>query len=90
MLRTCTAVDATLISAPTSTKNAEGERDPEMKQTSAFIAKQEAARRPEGEAGTEPVKVSFGAEPKTAQGPKPTYGLSESGRSFRPSLRIVG
>jgi IS5 family transposase len=26
-------VDATLISAPSSTKNAEGERDPEMKQT---------------------------------------------------------
>jgi IS5 family transposase len=33
MLRTGTAVDATLISAPSSTKNAEGERDPEMKQT---------------------------------------------------------
>ena len=33
MLRTGTAVDATLISAPRSTKNAEGERDPEMKQT---------------------------------------------------------
>jgi IS5 family transposase len=32
-LRTGTAVDATLISAPSSTKNAEGERDPEMKQT---------------------------------------------------------
>jgi IS5 family transposase len=33
MLRTGTAVDATLISAPSSTKNAGGERDPEMKQT---------------------------------------------------------
>jgi IS5 family transposase len=33
MLRSGTAVDATLISAPSSTKNAEGERDPEMKQT---------------------------------------------------------
>ena len=33
MLRAGTAVDATLISAPSSTKNAEGERDPEMKQT---------------------------------------------------------
>ena len=33
MLRTGTAVDATLISAPSSTKNASGERDPEMKQT---------------------------------------------------------
>ena len=33
MLRTGTAVDATLISAPSSTKNAQGERDPEMKQT---------------------------------------------------------
>ena len=33
MLRTGTAVDATLIAAPSSTKNAEGERDPEMKQT---------------------------------------------------------
>ena len=33
MLRTGTAVDATLISAPSSTKNADGERDPEMKQT---------------------------------------------------------
>ena len=33
MMRTGTAVDATLISAPSSTKNAEGERDPEMKQT---------------------------------------------------------
>ena len=31
--RTGTAVDATLISAPSSTKNAEGERDLEMKQT---------------------------------------------------------
>ena len=33
MLRTGTAVDATLIAAPSSTKNAEGERDPEMHQT---------------------------------------------------------
>jgi IS5 family transposase len=33
LLRTGTAVDATLISAPSSTKNIEGERDPEMKQT---------------------------------------------------------
>ena len=33
MLRTGTAVDATLISAPSSTKNVEGQRDPEMKQT---------------------------------------------------------
>lgn len=33
MLRSGTAVDATLISAPSSTKNAEGERDPEMRQT---------------------------------------------------------
>ena len=33
MLRTGTAEDATLISAPSSTKNADGERDPEMKQT---------------------------------------------------------
>ena len=33
MLRTGTAVDATLIAAPSSTKNASGERDPEMKQT---------------------------------------------------------
>ncbi len=33
MLRSGTAVDATLISAPSSTKNAEGGRDPEMKQT---------------------------------------------------------
>src|SRR5690606_5472201 len=33
MLRTGTAVDATLISAPSSTKNADGKRDPEMKQT---------------------------------------------------------
>lgn len=32
MLRTGTAVDATLIAAPSSTKNAEGERDPEMHQ----------------------------------------------------------
>ena len=32
MLRTGTAVDATIISAPSSTKNLEGERDPEMKQ----------------------------------------------------------
>src|SRR2546423_954156 len=32
MMRTGTAVDATLISAPSSTKNSEGERDPEMKQ----------------------------------------------------------
>lgn len=33
MLRTGTAVDATLISAPSSTRNASGERDSEMKQT---------------------------------------------------------
>ncbi|MGC4077987.1 MAG: IS5 family transposase [Rubrivivax sp.] len=33
MLRTGTVMDATLIAAPSSTKNAEGERDPEMKQT---------------------------------------------------------
>jgi len=32
MLRTGTVVDATLISAPSSTKNAGGERDPEMHQ----------------------------------------------------------
>lgn len=33
MMRTGTAVDATLIAAPSSTKNADGERDPEMKPT---------------------------------------------------------
>ena len=33
LLKTGTAVDATLISAPTSTKNSSGERDPEMKQS---------------------------------------------------------
>jgi transposase, IS5 family len=33
MLRSGTAVDATLISAPSSTKNTSGERDPQMKQT---------------------------------------------------------
>jgi len=33
MLRSGTVVDATLISAPSSTKNASGERDPEMKQS---------------------------------------------------------
>jgi IS5 family transposase len=32
MLRTGTVVDATLIAAPSSTKNADGERDPEMHQ----------------------------------------------------------
>ena len=32
LLRTGTAVDATLIAAPSSTKNASGERDPEMRQ----------------------------------------------------------
>jgi IS5 family transposase len=31
LLRTGTAVDATLIAAPSSTKNADGERDPEMR-----------------------------------------------------------
>jgi transposase, IS5 family len=33
LMRTGTVVDATLISAPSSTKNDEGQRDPEMKQT---------------------------------------------------------
>ena len=33
MLRSGTVVDATLISAPSSTKNASGERDPEMRQS---------------------------------------------------------
>lgn len=33
LLKTGTAVDATLISAPSSTKHASGERDPEMHQT---------------------------------------------------------
>jgi IS5 family transposase len=33
MMKKGTVVDATLISAPSSTKNASGERDPEMKQT---------------------------------------------------------
>jgi len=33
MLKTGTVVDATLISAPSSTKNSTGERDPEMRQT---------------------------------------------------------
>ena len=33
MLRAGTVVDATLISAPSSTKNASGERDPQMKQS---------------------------------------------------------
>ena len=33
MLRAGTVVDATLIAAPSSTKNTEGERDPEMKQS---------------------------------------------------------
>jgi hypothetical protein len=32
MLKTGTVVDATLIAAPSSTKNKEGERDPEMHQ----------------------------------------------------------
>lgn len=33
LLRTGTAVDATLIAAPSSTKNAEGKRDPQMHRT---------------------------------------------------------
>ena len=33
MLKTGSVVDATLIQAPSSTKNASGERDPEMHQT---------------------------------------------------------
>jgi len=33
LFRAGTAVDATLIAAPSSTKNASGERDPEMRQT---------------------------------------------------------
>ncbi len=33
MMKKGTVVDATLIAAPSSTKNAQGERDPEMKQT---------------------------------------------------------
>ena len=33
MLKTGTVVDATLIAAPSSTKNDKGERDPEMHQT---------------------------------------------------------
>lgn len=33
MLRAGTVVDATLIAAPSSTKNASGERDPEMHQS---------------------------------------------------------
>lgn len=33
MMKKGTVVDATLIAAPSSTKNAEGERDPEMRQT---------------------------------------------------------
>ncbi|MFX8219189.1 transposase, partial [Acinetobacter baumannii] len=33
MLRTGTVVDATIIAAPSSTKNKDGERDPEMHQT---------------------------------------------------------
>lgn len=33
MLKTGTVVDATLIAAPSSTKNSQGERDPEMHQT---------------------------------------------------------
>ena len=32
-MRTGNAVDATLIAAPSSTKNADGERHPQMKQT---------------------------------------------------------
>ena len=33
MLKTGTVVDATLIAAPSSTKNSRGERDPDMHQT---------------------------------------------------------
>ena len=33
LLRTDTVVDATLIASPSSTKNASGERDPQMKQS---------------------------------------------------------
>jgi transposase, IS5 family len=33
LLRTGATVDATLIAAPSSTKNSGGERDPEMRQT---------------------------------------------------------
>lgn len=33
MLKSGTVVDATLIAAPSSTKNSNGERDPQMKQS---------------------------------------------------------
>jgi IS5 family transposase len=36
-LREGTIVDATIIAAPTSTKNADGERDPEMHQVKRVI-----------------------------------------------------
>jgi IS5 family transposase len=35
MLKTGTVVDATIIAAPSSTKNSDGVRDPEMHRTSA-------------------------------------------------------
>ena len=36
-ISTCTNVGATIIHAPSSTKNSSGERDPEMRQTSFQI-----------------------------------------------------
>ena len=45
MLKTGTVVDATLIAAPSSTKNSRGERDPEMHQTQQ---RQSVALRHEG------------------------------------------
>lgn len=38
MMKKGAVVDATLIAAPSSIKNAEGERDPEMRQTRRAIS----------------------------------------------------
>jgi IS5 family transposase len=38
VLRSGTVVDATLVSAPSSTRNADGERDPKMHRTKKAIA----------------------------------------------------
>ena len=47
LLRAGTVVDATLIAAPSSTKNASGERDPQMKQSKKGHQTRSVSRRQE-------------------------------------------
>jgi transposase, IS5 family len=75
MLRAGTVVDATLIAAPSSTKNASGERDPEMHQTKKgnqwyFGMKAHIGADAESAIAREAMRCLVGREASATRGPR--------------------